>query len=449
MTPAIAPLAMALRESRDGAHHFTFDHIVGTSLDLDVWARTPAAAEQAASAVLDEIDRLTDILSTRDPHSEISRYARGGHPSPDLSAMLAAYQEWGRRTGGVLSITPAGPGTALNVDALGKAYILDRAAAIAAASPGIEGVVLNIGGDIVVRGRACEIAIADPQASQDNAKPLTFVTLRDQAIATSGTYARGSHLVDARTGAPGQGASASVIASSAVAANALATTLCVTRSTEGIAMAERVDGAEAIRIDRDGGIARTTGFARYEQPRLVRAQAASRWPAGYEVNISLTLTAGAAGGGGFGGGFGGGGFGGGRRGGGRGAHRPYVASWIEDANGKLVRVLAFWADKARYYSELSAFYALNGRDERRLSMLARATRAAGNYRLVWDGLDEKGAPVAPGSYRVVIETNQEHGSYGKQSGMIACATKPAQITLSATANFEAVTIDFGPKQAAA
>jgi hypothetical protein len=118
---------------------------------------------------------------------------------------------------------------------------------------------------------------------------------------------------------------------------------------------------------------------------------------------------------------------------------------IEDTSGKLVRVLAFWAENPRYYSELSSFYTLMGRDERRLSNLARAARSAGSYHLVWDGLDEKQGPVPAGSYRVVIETNQEHGSYGKQSGVVVCGDQPARVMLSASPNFEAVAIDFGPR----
>jgi len=174
---------------------------------------------------------------------------------------------------------------------------------------------------------------------------------------------------------------------------------------------------------------------------MIGAAAAADWPPGYELNISLTLTMGAAAQGGFG-----------RRGGGRGrggARRPYVAVWLEDASGRLVRVLAFWADNSKYFRELSSFYTIAGRDERRLSTLARATRAAGHYHLVWDGLDDRQSRVPAGSYRVVVETNQEHGSYGKQSGVIVCGEKPAQITLSATANFDAVTIDFGPRAAQA
>jgi thiamine biosynthesis lipoprotein ApbE len=442
--PAIIPLAgfgYNWRRGTAAVHHFTFDHVVGTSLDIDLWSDSPAAAEHAVSAVLDEIERLTAVLSTRDHESEISRMAAvpGARPSPDLASVLAAYDAWAARTGGVLSITPGGPGTASNVDALGKAYILDRAATVAADSPGVDGVLLNIGGDIVVRGRGCDVAVADPAAWQDNAAPLTWVRLRNQAIATSGSYARGSHLVDARTGrAVRFASSASVIAPTAVDANALATTLCVTSAAEGLRLVESTWGAEAIRIDADGGLRRSTGFAEFERPRIVPARAAANWPAGYELNISLTLTAGTAGGGQ-------GGFGGFGRRGRRGAKRPFIAVWIEDTSGRLVRVLAFWADNPRYYDELSSFYSIAGRSGRRLSAIARATRPAGSYSLVWDGLDDKQAPVASGNYRVVVESNQEHGSYGKQSGVIACADKPAQITLSSTANFEPVAIEFGPR----
>jgi len=429
-----------------GLYHFTFEHVLGTSFDLDLWANSPALADAAAARVFEEVDRLTDVLSTRDPRSEISRLESDPdmRVSADLDAVLAAYETWTDRTRGALSITPHGPGTPRNVDALGKAYILDRAAAVAAGRPGVTGILLNIGGDIVVRGRACDVAITDPAAWQDNASPLTWVRLHDQAIATSGAYARGAHLVDARTGQRVQfAAGASVIAGTAVDANALATTLCVVPATEGMSLIEQTRGAEAIRIDTDGRVRRSSGLSRFERPRIMATAAPANWPAGYELNISLTLTEGTAGSrqGGFGG-FGG--FGGR---GGRGVKRPYVAAWIEDTSGRLVRVLAFWADKPRYYTELASFYTLIGRDERRLSNLARATRSAGNYHLVWDGLDEKQMPVEAGSYRVVIETNQEHGSYGKQSGVIVCGDQPAQITLSATANFEAVTVEFGPRPA--
>jgi hypothetical protein len=176
------------------------------------------------------------------------------------------------------------------------------------------------------------------------------------------------------------------------------------------------------------------------------------------LSITLTLTGGAPP-------RGRGGKGQGGKGGGAGK-RQYVAVWIEDTSGKLVRVLAFWADSERYYAELSSFYTIAGgsrgrgggaargaipaggrgapRGQSPLAAMARATRSPGRYQLIWDGLDESHQPAPAGMYRIVVETSQEHGVYAKQVGTIECADKPADISLSATSNFEAVTIHYGP-----
>jgi thiamine biosynthesis lipoprotein len=438
--PALVPLA-SLRGARFDEHHFSYDHVIGTSLDLIIWTADPTVAQHAEGAVLDEVQRLASILNTRDPHSEISRLsdAHGSAHSRDLTALLGAYADWTARTGGLVSIRPAGAHAPLDVDALGKAYILDRAASAAAvAAPRINGLLLNIGGDIVARGRPCDVAIADPADPHDNAAPLKRIRLHNSAIATSGTYARGAHLLDPRTGRPAAlAASATVVAADAVTANALATALCLADAHEGLHLVERTPNAEALRVGHDSVIHRTPGFARLELPQMVRVAVPADWPKGYDLTIGLTLTAGGSSGarGSVGGGFGG------RR---REAKRPYVAVWIESATGKLIRVLAFWANKERYFSELSSFWNLAGRDQNLLYSTARATREPGKYQLLWDGLDDGRKPVPPGSYRIVVETNQEHGTYAKQAGTIECGTNPTSLTLPGTANFDAVSVQYGP-----
>jgi thiamine biosynthesis lipoprotein ApbE len=411
---------------------FSHDHVIGTSLDLVVWTADERAAQEAQAAALAEIERLREILDTRDPASEISRVEAGGRiESPDLAEVLALYDDWNERTGGIVSIRPRGPNTPRNVDALGKAFIIDRAAAAAAGvSSRINGVLVNIGGDLAVRGPQCDIAVVDPETPYDNAAPITRVRLEDAAIATSGPYARGAHLIDARVGRPVlRASSATVVGRDSVTANALATALCVADADEGLRLVERISGAEAIRIDPDGTERRTTGFWQFERRATVRSVALADWPAGYECAVSLTLTAGSSRG---------------LFGGHRGSRRPYVAVWVETTSGKLVRLLAFWGNKAKYYSELSSFWTLAGRNHK-LAAAARATREPGKYQLVWDGLDEDHRPTPTGTYRIVVETNQEHGVYAKQAGTIACEDSPASVTLSATANFDAVEIRYGPR----
>src|ERR1700730_5397617 len=146
--PAMVPLA-TLGWARSDEHHFPYDHVIGTSLDLVVWTSNGVAARRAEAAALEEVHRLTSILNTRDPGSEISRLNEPDGParSRELADVLSAYDYWTERTGGIVSVRPRGMDTSRNVDALGKAYIIERAAmAATAAAPGIDGVLLNIGG---------------------------------------------------------------------------------------------------------------------------------------------------------------------------------------------------------------------------------------------------------------------------------------------------------------
>lgn len=423
--PTLLPLIGLGPSFRSEPHRFGYESVIGTSMDLLVCSPSSRIAEGGCGTVLEEIDRLRSILDTRDPASEVSRLEgsnAGREVSVDLMEVLGAYEYWERRTGGVLSIHPGGADRPRNVDALGKAYILDRAAAAALkAWPSIDALLLNIGGDIVTWGRASEIAIADQTASYDNARPVATIAVHNAAVATSGTYARGAHLTDPRTGQSQRSSvAATVVASDAVTANALATTLCLTSAHDGLQLVESTPGAEAMRV-ASGVRLRTSGFARLERPFASRPPADTNWPAGYQVTIALPLTAA------------------------RSSKRPYVAVWVDDSSGKLVRVLAIWGDKSKYWSDLSTLWDhLHGHVDQFRSV-TRATRSAGKYDLVWDGLDNEHKPLPPGSYRITIETNQEHGTYAKQAGTINIGDSPTSVTLPATANFDAVLVQYGPK----
>jgi len=433
---ALAPIGVLGSFEGSQAHHFQYDHVIGTSLDLVVWSRNPKEARCAEAAILAEIERLASILNTRNPRSEIAMLGESSTlpRSRELREVFAAYAWWEKQTRGLLSIRPAGPTSPPNVDALGKAYIIDRAVAAARiAAPAMDGLLLNIGGDIASWGRAQEIMVADPNTPHDNANPIAIVAIRNAAIATSGTYARGAHLLDARTGRPApQGVSATVIARNALTANALATALCVTSAEEGLRLVESTPGAEALRISPNGAQQRTSGFARMERPRMIRTAVMAEWPMGFELTFSLVVKPGepdpdgpTAG---------------------KPLPRPYIAVWVENSEGKVVKVMAFWANKQEYFKEMGTFYRAMGRNTNLMYTVSRATRAPGSYFLIWDGLDDQRKPFPLGTYKIVVEADQEHGDYSKQSGTIVCAEQPATLTLSATSNFEPVVIRYGPRQ---
>jgi FAD:protein FMN transferase len=422
--PAFLPFVLHGGAPPAGEHHFQYERVLGTSMDLIVWTPRSRDAESACRTVLEEIDRLASILDTRNPASEISllETAAGRAPSLELKEVFDAYDYWERRTGGVISIRPDGRDGPRNVDALGKAYIIDRAAkTVRITHPSIEALLLNIGGDIVTWGRRGQISVADPASWYDNADPVTTIDLADAAVATSGTYARGSHLKDARNGqALETSAAATVVASDAVTANALATMLCLTGCAYGFPIVESTPRAHALRVA--GGIAtRTLGFARLERPLPVQTPAETAWPPGYQLTLTIPLTAG------------------------RSSKRPYVAAWVEDSSGKLVRVLTVWGSKSKYYPDLTTAWNFLKSSQNQFKSVTRATRSPGRYDVVWQGLDNNNKPVPPGTYRITVETNQEHGTYARQSGTIVIGDSPATITLPATANFDTVTIQYGPK----
>src|SRR5262245_57114165 len=75
-------------------HHFHYDFVIGTSLDLTVCSPSSAVAESACQTIREEIDRLASILDTRNPASEISHFEAAdnqGYASRELTDVLHAY----------------------------------------------------------------------------------------------------------------------------------------------------------------------------------------------------------------------------------------------------------------------------------------------------------------------------------------------------------------------
>jgi Predicted periplasmic protein len=110
----------------------------------------------------------------------------------------------------------------------------------------------------------------------------------------------------------------------------------------------------------------------------------------------------------------------------------------------VVRVLAVWGTKSNYQQSLSTLWNRLKGNFRDIRSVTRATRPPGKYDLVWDGLDNQRKPAPLGAYQIIVETNQEHGTYAKQGGAITVGESPASVTLPATTNFDAVVVRYGP-----
>ncbi|MGF1761495.1 DUF2271 domain-containing protein [Photobacterium sagamiensis] len=90
--------------------------------------------------------------------------------------------------------------------------------------------------------------------------------------------------------------------------------------------------------------------------------------------------------------------------------RPYVAVWIEDTKRKPIRTIELWVGKDEWLKDLRSWWRKVGRYDRELvDAVTSATRPAGEYRFVWDGLDENGNRVEQGDYTFYAEVVREHG----------------------------------------
>jgi thiamine biosynthesis lipoprotein len=207
-----------------------------------------------------------------------------GEPAPEEVAKALA------RTGADLVEVVDGlhlakkrPDVELNLSAVVEGFALDGLSLLLA-DHGLTNTYAEIGGEIVVRGvnpqgTPWRIGVDLPEpGSYPGEHIVRVVTPGDKAIATSGDYRnyrvdtagrRRSHLINPATGFPidHRLASVSVIASSCMAADGIATTLMIMGDEAGMAWIATQPHAEALFIIRnDAGefdVRQSTGFDAY------------------------------------------------------------------------------------------------------------------------------------------------------------------------------------------
>ena len=140
-----------------------------------------------------------------------------------------------------------------------KGWAVERAAALLEAA-GARRLLVDAGGDVVVRGGPWRVGIRHPRRRRRLAAVLA---LRDGAVATSGAYERGPHIVDPRTGRPATGAlSVTVVGPDLGTADAYATAAFALGS-RGPAWTAGLDGYDALTIVPGGRVLATPGLLRH------------------------------------------------------------------------------------------------------------------------------------------------------------------------------------------
>jgi thiamine biosynthesis lipoprotein len=245
----------------------------GTAIGVDV--RDPIRP-----SVVDDVyrwfERIDDLFSTWRDDTEISRLARGELAPHDASAevrtVLQLCEQIRRESDGAFDVTvgawakvpPRAGLSPLDPSGLVKGWAVERAAELLAAAQATN-FCINAGGDVLARGRpdktsAWRVGIQHPW---EHDKVAAVVGATDLAVATSGRYERGDHVLDPRTGLPARGlASVTVIGPDLALADAYATA-AIALGENGMAWLATRQAIDAMGITDNRTVIVTPGFARH------------------------------------------------------------------------------------------------------------------------------------------------------------------------------------------
>jgi len=235
--------------------------VMGTAVGVDLREPGPdaAAATDAVFAWLHDVDAT---FSTYRAGSDVRRLERGeialSECSPDVAAVLRRCDRLRAETDGWFDVRARGR---LDPSALVKGWSVERAARLLH-DRGIRRYCINAGGDVRVGdgpapGTPWRVGIRHPREAGAVA---AVVEVCDRAVATSGAYERGAHVVDPHTRrAPSGVLSTTVVGPDLGTADAYATA-AYAMGREGIAWLLGVPGYAGMAIHDDGTVVSTPAF---------------------------------------------------------------------------------------------------------------------------------------------------------------------------------------------
>jgi thiamine biosynthesis lipoprotein len=219
---------------------------------LEVLAAASAVSRRTRGAFDITIAPLLELYS--------SAFAVGGPPSDVRIDEVLALVHHGAVRVDAERVTLDDPRMAITLDGIAKGYIVDHTIDVLVRS-GAERVLVNAGGDMATHGAdgrdgPWTVGVQDPHGEG----LLGLARLDGDCIATSGDYMhaftddrRFHHIVDPRTGrSPEVTSSVTVLAQTAVLADALSTALLVLGPEEGREVLSGLQGVEGLWVTKDG-----------------------------------------------------------------------------------------------------------------------------------------------------------------------------------------------------
>ena len=200
-------------------------------------------------------------------------------PNPEVLALLDLVDP------GAIALAPRSislgkEGMGVTLDGIAKGYVVDRVATVLL-EYGLADFLINAGGDIRSAGfredgRPWQVAVQDPRKA--GAFPDT-IPLSGAAVATSGSYEiyfdperSHHHIVDSESGlSPQLSLSVSVVAPTAMEADALATSVFLMDPEEGAVFMDSLSGCACLIVDRLGRQVRSARWRSEREPPTSKA----------------------------------------------------------------------------------------------------------------------------------------------------------------------------------
>jgi thiamine biosynthesis lipoprotein len=238
------------------------EHIMGMPIQIELHDEIADGGIDSMFGWLRTVDMM---FSTYRTDSEINRIQRGEltqeDASQDVQRVLMRCEALRERTDGYFDARASG---GLDPSGLVKGWAVERAARLLELA-GARNFCLNAGGDVVARGRPApetlwRIGIQHPRKTHRVAVILESERL---AVATSGEYARGQHILDPHSGvAPTGVLSVTVVGPDLGTADAYATA-AFAMGTQGPDWTLGLSPYDAMTVLDDGRVLLTPGFQRH------------------------------------------------------------------------------------------------------------------------------------------------------------------------------------------
>ncbi len=235
------------------------DVVMGMPVTVDV---PGGAAERVLDAIFADLRMVDSVFSPFRADSAVRRMNAGTlaehDAGPLVTDVLERCRRYARTTHGYFSAWATGR---LDPSGLVKGWALDRAC-VALERAGHTSFFVDGAGDVRTRGRRApgvewRIGIRHP-VQRD--RVAAVIHGADLAVATSGTYEKGTHIYDPHPRRPAtELVSLTVVGPDIVDADVYATA-AFAMGRAGLAFMERVPGYEAFAIDADLFSASTSGF---------------------------------------------------------------------------------------------------------------------------------------------------------------------------------------------